>query len=117
MVFIGILNVNDIVVQLARCSFDGHIDETLGILIVGASVVMLRPEGIMDYEYLATVLTKKQITCIASVPSFFDNFLLFLKSNDLMIALESLRSLDSGGEYFLEQIMHSYEIYVTFIIR
>ena len=82
---------------MARCSFDSHIDETLGLLIIGATVAMLRPKGSMDYEYLATVLTEKQITGIGSVPSFFDKLLIFLRSSSRMTALESLRSLYSGG--------------------
>ena len=117
MAFIGDLTDKDVVAQMARCSFDSHIDEILGTLIIGASVVMLRPEGIMDYEYLATVLTKKQITRMGSVPSFFHNFFIFLRSSDRMVALKSLRSLGSGGKCFLEQIMQSHEIYVTFIFR
>ena len=43
---------HDIVIQMARCSFDIHIQEILGPLMIGATLIMLHPGGTIDFEYL-----------------------------------------------------------------
>ncbi|CAF1439300.1 unnamed protein product [Adineta ricciae] len=98
VVLVSSLSNMDIVIQLAGCSFDTHVDEILGALISGSTLIMLRPEGNMDFEYIATTLTKKQLTYIGSVPSFFDGLLSFLRSNDRTAILESFRLICIGGE-------------------
>ncbi|CAF3917459.1 unnamed protein product [Rotaria sordida] len=68
-IYIDAFNEKDTIVQMARCSFDVHVLDILGALMVGATTVMLRPGGLIDFEYLSTVLRKKQITYIKTVPS------------------------------------------------
>jgi non-ribosomal peptide synthetase component F len=85
------------VVQIARCSFDIHMQDIVGTLIVGATLVMLRPKGNMDYEYLAGVLREKRITYMHAVPTLISSFFYFLKENNHLFAVESLRSLCSSG--------------------
>ena len=60
-------NRNDTVVQMSRCSFDIHIQDIMGTLLAGATVVMLHPRGNMDFEYLVKTMKSKQISCI-SIP-------------------------------------------------
>ncbi|CAF4473575.1 unnamed protein product, partial [Adineta steineri] len=38
---------------MTRCSFDIHVQEILGTLMNGATLVMLHPRGTLDFEYLA----------------------------------------------------------------
>ena len=45
LVRIDTFNKHDTVVQMTRCSFDIHVQEILGTLMGGASLVMLHPRG------------------------------------------------------------------------
>ncbi|UJR12903.1 hypothetical protein I4U23_017077, partial [Adineta vaga] len=69
MVSIDAVNRNDIVAQTVRCSFDVHLLEIMGTVIIGGTLVMLRPDGILDLEYFTKVIKQKQINCIQAVPS------------------------------------------------
>ena len=89
----------DTIIQMARCSFDVHLQNLVGTLIVGASVVLLRPRGNMDMSYLSHVLVDKQITVMDTVPSLLTSFFTFLKDNSLLAAVRWLRTLCNGGEH------------------
>jgi non-ribosomal peptide synthetase component F len=93
----GILSNIDTIIQMARCSFDNHLLSLVGTLVAGATLVMLRPEGNMDLEYLAGVLDQKQITVMHIVPSLLDSLFHFLMENNRISAMTWLRSLCSGG--------------------
>ena len=95
---IDTFNSNDTAVQMARCSFDIHVQEILGILMNGATLVMLHPGGTIDFDYLSTVLVKKQITYIHTVPSLLHSFLTFIKQYNPRNVLNYLRSICSIGE-------------------
>jgi len=97
LIHIGALNKNDTIVQMVRCSFDTHIQDILGSLMIGATLIMLHPRGIMDFGYFSTALEKKQVTFINTVPSLFHSFFTFLKETNNSNAKKSLRSLCSGG--------------------
>jgi len=93
----GILSKTDTIIQMARCSFDNHLLSLVGTLIIGATLVMLRPDGNMDLEYLAEVLHQKQITVMHAVPSLLNSLFNFLIENNRTSAVKWLRSLCSGG--------------------
>ena len=82
---------------MARCSFDVHIRETMGSLMLGATVVMLRPRGTIDLNYLLEVFQKKQISAIEAVPSFFNALFTSLKEGANENGMKHIRSLISGG--------------------
>ena len=98
MIYIDTFSEKDTVVQMARCSFDIHIQEILGALIIGATLVMLHPKGTIDFEYLCAVLEKKQITYMHTVPSLLHSFFTFIKESNNRDAVTYLRSLCSSGE-------------------
>ena len=98
---IGVLNAEDTMIQLARCSFDVHIEEILNTMAVGATTVMLHPGGTMDFNYLSSVMQTKQITAMDNVPSFFSNFFTFIQEARNEEAVKCLRILISGGMYFI----------------
>ncbi|UJR29564.1 hypothetical protein I4U23_010781 [Adineta vaga] len=83
--------------QMASCSYDVHVQEILGTLIIGSNLVFLHPEGNMDVEYVVTVLKEKQITYMQSVPAYLSYMCDFLVKNDHP-KLETLRTLDIGGD-------------------
>ena len=97
LIYIDTFNENDTVVQMARCSFDIHVQEILGILISGATLVMLHPRGSIDFDYLSVVLHKKQITYMHTVPSLLHTFFIFVEQCNNKDAMKYLRTLCSIG--------------------
>ncbi len=91
-------NENHTILQMARCSFDIHVEEILGTLMIGATLVMLRPRGNIDFDYLAAVLIKQQVTFMYAVPSLLQSFFIHLKDTRNTHTVKYLRSLCSGGE-------------------
>ncbi|CAF4135124.1 unnamed protein product [Rotaria sp. Silwood2] len=97
---VNTLNENDTVVQMTRCSFDIHVEDIIGTLIIGATIVMLHPRGMIDFEYLITVLEQKQISFINNVPSIFQSLFTISQEYNARDAMKYLRSVCSGGEAF-----------------
>ena len=97
LTYIDTFNNDDTVVQMARCSFDIHVQEIFGTFIVGATLIILHPRGTIDFNYLSSVLDKKQITYINSVPSLYHSLFSFLKECDTRDVMRYLRSVVSGG--------------------
>ncbi|CAF1575306.1 unnamed protein product, partial [Adineta ricciae] len=60
---------HDIFVQYAQCSFDVHIQESWGTLMIGGSLVLLHPSGHLDLEYLSAAIFCHNVTYLAGVPS------------------------------------------------
>src|SRR5579862_1893843 len=98
MVSIDSVNKNDTIAQIARCSFDVHVQDIVGALIIGGTLIMLHPGGILDFIYLASVFKKKQITYIQVVPSLVRSFFSFLKETHNLTDIKCLRSLCSSGK-------------------
>ncbi|CAF4278831.1 unnamed protein product, partial [Adineta steineri] len=93
-----VVNKKDTVLQIARCSFDVHVQDIMGTFMIGSSLIMLHPRGIMDFDYLASVLKEKNITCITTVPTIINNFFTYLHQKNQHNVAQYLRSLCSGGE-------------------
>lgn len=89
----------DTVGQISRCTFDVHAQDIMGILILGGSVVMLHPAGILDLEYLASTIRTKQITYIQAVPSLLRALFNFLTEVGSSADVRSLRSLCASGKW------------------
>ena len=103
----------DIVLQMARCSYDSHVEEILGSLVIGRTMIMLHPRGTLDLEYLITVLETKQITCVESVPSLLQNLFTLVEERNRGNGMRYLKSLVAGGTYtFLTYVvMFSHPIF------
>ena len=98
LIYVDTFNENDTVIQMGRCSFDIHVQEILGTLLTGATLVMLHPRGTIDFDYLSEVLDKKQITYMHTVPSLLQSFFPFVEQCNNKAAMKYLRSLCSSGE-------------------
>ncbi|CAF4276251.1 unnamed protein product, partial [Adineta steineri] len=101
----GVLNEQDIVSQICAPTYDVHVMEIMGSLLLCATVVMLHPYGNMDFEYFAHTLQQKQITCLAPVPTFLNHLCDFLAYSNCY-PLPSVRSLCIGGEPFSLKLVH-----------
>ena len=96
----SIFSLKDTIVQISRCSFDIHMQDIVGALIVGSGLVMLRPKGTMDFDYLAGLLEKKQISFMHIVPTLVNSLFNYLIENGIVSSVATLRSLCSIGELY-----------------
>lgn len=82
---------------MAGCSYDVHLQEIMGGLTTGATLIMLHPQGNMDSGYVLKLIEKKEISYMQIVPSYlsmmFDTIKLSSKVN-----LSPLRTIDIGGK-------------------
>ena len=88
------LTGNDRVLQKTPYSFDVSVWEFFWPLMTGASIVIARPGGHRDTEYLIDTIVQKSITTMHFVPSMLS---LFLSSNSLH-RITSLRQVMCSGE-------------------
>ncbi|CAF4240585.1 unnamed protein product, partial [Adineta steineri] len=82
LVYINSFNKDDTVVQMTRCSFDIHVQEILGTLLVGGTLIMLHIGGTIDFHYLSEVLQNKQITYLHTVPSLLHSCFTSVEHNN-----------------------------------
>ncbi|CAF1398572.1 unnamed protein product, partial [Adineta steineri] len=75
------LHENDTVIQIASSTFDAHVQEIVGSLICGATVIILHPQGNMDFQYMNHILHDKQVTYLVAVPTYLNHLCDFLKQN------------------------------------
>ena len=98
---IGACTKNDILLQMAECSFDVHAGDIFGTLTIGATLIMLHPGGLLDLEYLIQIMEKQQITSMTSVPSLFDRLFHFIEDHKSPDAMKTIKFVGSGGTVFL----------------
>lgn len=85
---------------MASVSYDVHLQEIMGALTIGASIVMLHPEGNMDYKYVLKVIQTKQISYMQTVPAYIESMFDSIQTPDIR-NLDTLRTLDIGGKHIL----------------
>ncbi len=88
------LTASDRVLQKTPFSFDVSVWEFFWPLMSGACLVLARPEGHRDNDYLVQLIKKHQITTIHFVPSMLQ---LFLEAKDVE-KCNSLRQVICSGE-------------------
>jgi non-ribosomal peptide synthetase component F len=89
---------------MARCSFDNHIQEIIGSVMIGATLIMLRPRGTVELNYLAGIMRNKQVSYMHSVPSLIRDFFTFLIQTNSLYSVKSLRSLCTIGKYLSNKL-------------
>jgi non-ribosomal peptide synthetase component E (peptide arylation enzyme) len=97
MISMNLFTHQDIVVQMAGCSYDVHVQEIIGTLMIGATIVMLPPDSNMDVEYVLMTLEQKQVSYMQTVPAYLNNMLDVARKDDHS-KLNALRIIDIGGE-------------------
>ena len=78
---IHIVQSHDIVLQLTPTSFDLHIEEIFGTLVRGAQLVILKPVGHLDFDYVTQTVYDKSITFVSPVPSWLNALGKYLQEN------------------------------------
>ncbi len=69
------LAADDVVLQKTPFSFDVSVPEIFGTLMVGARLVMVRPEGHKDPTYVAETIEREGVTSVHFVPAMLQLFL------------------------------------------
>ncbi|CAF4327887.1 unnamed protein product, partial [Adineta steineri] len=97
LIYSDIVTKKDTVLQMARCSFDIHVQDIMGTFMIGSSLIMLHPRGMMNFDYLISVFKEKNISCISTVPTIILNFFTYLQQQNHHNVVQYLRSVSSGG--------------------
>ncbi|MBK4995751.1 amino acid adenylation domain-containing protein, partial [Pseudomonas sp. S37] len=85
------LDADDVVLQKTPFSFDVSVWEFLWPLQIGARLVMARPGGHRDPEYLREVIVRENVTTLHFVPSMLD---VFLSSGPTTIPVDPVDPVD-----------------------
>lgn len=88
------IDETDRLLQVASPSFDVSMGEIFGTLIMGARLVIPRPDGLRDIGYLTDLLAREGITSMHFVPSLLGLFL----SLPGVSQWRTLRRVPIGGE-------------------
>ncbi len=94
------LDGTDRVLQKTPLIFDASVRDLLWPLLVGARLVVARPEGHKDVGYLLDVIRTEQITTINFVPSLLDIFV----EEPALAECVSLRRVIAGGEALSDDV-------------
>ena len=89
---------------MSQCSFDAHVLECLGTLMVGGTVVLLRSRTFLDLEYLSTTLYQQQVSFLAIIPTLMTALFDYLHDADHLERLSTIRSFGFLGKFFLHLI-------------
>ncbi len=88
------LSADDAVLHKTPYSFDASLRELLPPLLVGARLVLARPEGHRDPGYLLELMRRERITTLHAVPSLLQA----LVDEGGLAACGALRTVMCGGE-------------------
>ncbi|BBY25552.1 hypothetical protein MSTO_57570 [Mycobacterium stomatepiae] len=88
------IDATESLLQVASPSFDVSMGEIFGTLIMGARLVIPRPDGLRDIGYLTDLLSREGITLMHFVPSLLGLFL----SLPGVSQWRTLRRVPIGGE-------------------
>jgi amino acid adenylation domain-containing protein len=88
------LNSEDCILQITPFSFDVSVWEVFSSLTSGATLVVAKPDGYKDIDYLIDLIVQEQVTYFTCVPSILRVFLQHPKSKDC----HCLKRVIVGGE-------------------
>ncbi|HKX31380.1 MAG TPA: amino acid adenylation domain-containing protein [Blastocatellia bacterium] len=88
------LSASDRIIHKTSFSFDPSILEIFLPLMVGGQIVMAKPDGERDLDYLIKLLAEEQITYLDLIPSLLQALL----SSPALKSCDSLRLVVSGSE-------------------
>ncbi|HEY6236114.1 MAG TPA: amino acid adenylation domain-containing protein [Candidatus Elarobacter sp.] len=98
------LGADDAVLQKTPFSFDVSVWELFWPLLSGARLVMARPEGHKDPEYLARIVRERRITTMHFVPSMLGYFL----EQDAAAQCASLANVMCSGEALTKSLVERF---------
>ncbi|CAF1545922.1 unnamed protein product, partial [Didymodactylos carnosus] len=111
---INAITHNDIIIQIASCSWDAHLLEILGSLILSATVIMLYPDGHRNMIYLLETIQAKRATSLGAVPTLLITLYEYLqRSTAHFDSLKTMRVVWTTGEVLLSQVVSKITPYLS----
>ncbi|CAF1300762.1 unnamed protein product [Didymodactylos carnosus] len=112
ILYLDIMNGNDVVLQRASCLWDVHLHEILSSIIVGATLVMLQQDLHRDIDYLSYVIQNKQITHVTVVPTILITLFEYLQSKTRFDRIKTVRIFRCSGEALLSHVVSKWVPYL-----
>ncbi|MEG4395135.1 amino acid adenylation domain-containing protein [Microcoleus sp. BROC3] len=103
------LSETDKVLQKTPFSFDASVWEFYAPLLVGAQLVMTRPGGHRDSDYLIQTIVEQKITTLQLVPTL----LRMLLENDQIGIRQSLKNVFCGGEPLTVELQERFKAHLN----
>ena len=97
---LGFNGPDAMIIQMSSCSFDEHAQQFFGSLILGATLVLLRPQGHLDADYIFRTIEKVQGTVLDLVPTSLSILCEYLQHNadsGSSKCLSTLKLITVGG--------------------
>ncbi|CAF4099654.1 unnamed protein product, partial [Adineta steineri] len=88
----------DQVLQVAACSWILHISEIMLPVVVGGTLVLLRPNGHLDMDYFSQTLIRQQVTTITIGPGITRALTSYFEKTERLATLKFVRNVIIGGE-------------------
>ncbi|WP_299249936.1 AMP-binding protein, partial [uncultured Aquimarina sp.] len=101
------LNSDDIVLQKTPYSFDVSVWELLWANWYGAKIVIAKPEGHKDSEYLQKLIDNNNITTLHFVPSMLNAYTQYLATKQELLS-DSLSRVFCSGEALSEDLVNNF---------
>ncbi|OBP13476.1 hypothetical protein A5320_18170 [Rheinheimera sp. SA_1] len=98
------LDATDRILQKTPYSFDVSVWELLWPLTSGATLVLAKPQGHQDVDYLAGIIAEQQITLLHFVPSMLSAFL----ATNGWHRCDSVRQVVCSGEALSRQLQQQF---------
>lgn len=94
---IGLYSIHDHVLQVASCSWILHLVEISLSIVLGGTLVLLRPSGHLDIAYFARSLVKHQITTLTLGAGLIRAVTNYLETSQEVNIFQSVRNLCTTG--------------------
>lgn len=88
----------DVVLHHTPATFDIHLLEIIGTLIVGGQVSVLHPNGNIDMNIFSKTIMHQQVTHLNIVPSFLNILMDHLHDTDNKDCLRTIHCISSYGK-------------------
>ncbi|MGE7888619.1 amino acid adenylation domain-containing protein [Bacillus cereus] len=99
------LGDQDVVLQKTAFTFDVSASEIFAPLVAGAKLLMARPNGHLDPEYLLDVIKKEDVTILQIVPTMLN---LLIEFSEMLKECTSLKRIFCGGEYLKTDLVERF---------
>ena len=97
--YLNVLTENDTVLQISAVTFDIHLEEVMGTLLLGGQIVLLQNSADHDLNYIISIIKNSQITYIAAIPTMLAELVETLRANECEDArLPTIRYIVLGGK-------------------
>ncbi|CAF1154799.1 unnamed protein product [Didymodactylos carnosus] len=101
----NIYNQPATIIQIAGCSWILHSYEIFSALSSGATLIMLKPDGNRDINYLTEVIETKQVTSMWVSPSTMRILCAFLQTTNQGHRLKTIRNFCTAGEIMKRKLV------------